>query len=84
MTLTGQQWRQRRDWNTICATSSGRRKYNEQRRREAGERQNVVLDLLARYGFDRWGVCARIARELSISRATVCRDRQRLFRGMLG
>jgi len=84
MTWTKEQWRQRRDWNTICATSAGRRKYNLERRKWAAERQTVVFELLVQYGFDRWGVCARIARELSISRATVCRDRQQLFRSMLG
>jgi hypothetical protein len=36
------------------------------------------------YGFDRWGVCSRIAREIGLSRSSVCRYRKRIFKGLLG
>jgi hypothetical protein len=43
-----------------------------------------VFPLLVRYGFDTWGVCARISKEIGVSRATACRHRQRIVRAMLG
>jgi hypothetical protein len=84
MTLTKAQWSARRGWDSVCRTSSGRRLYNEQRRRDANERRDVVWELLLKYGLWEWGVCARISRELEISRATVCRDRQHILRSMRG
>jgi predicted DNA-binding transcriptional regulator YafY len=35
---------------------------------------------MLKYGLWEWGTLSRIARELSVSRATVCRDRQALER----
>ena len=84
MTLTGQQWRTRGDWNTTCATAAGRRKYNQERKKWACERQDVVWSLLLKYGLWNWGSCSRIARELSVSRATICRDRRSIIRQTLG
>jgi hypothetical protein len=83
--MTREQWRQRTDWNTVCARAAGRRKYNEQRRHFAGQVcDELVLPMLLEYGFDRWGVCAKVGRELGLSRATVCRMRQRILKAMLG
>ncbi len=84
MTLTRTQWRTYTDWPSVCRRAAGRRKYNEERQRYAGARADLVCKLLLEYGVDCWGVCARIARELSVSRATVCRDRQRLVRSLMG
>jgi hypothetical protein len=84
MTLTRTQWRRRTDWNTICATSAGRRKYNQERQRWANERQDVVFELLLAYGLWEWGVCSRIARELGCHRSTIMRDRRAILRSMLG
>lgn len=85
MTLTRQQWGQRRDWNTICATAAGRRKINEARRRFADQVcDELVWPRLMKYGYDKWGTCSRIAREIGVHRSTVCRYRQRIFRELLG
>jgi hypothetical protein len=84
MTLTRQQWTQRRSWDSVCATAAARRKYNEARRRFAAQVcDELVWPRLVKYGFDRWGVCSRIAREIGVHRSTVCRYRQWIFRGML-
>jgi hypothetical protein len=83
--MTREQWRQPTDWNTVCARAAGRKKYNEQQRRFVGQVcDELVLPRLLEYGFSSWGVCARIAREIGVSRATVCRYRQRLVKAMLG
>jgi hypothetical protein len=83
--MTRAQWKQRTDWNTVCARAAGRKKYNEQRARYVGQVcDELVWPLLIRYGFETWGVCARVAREIGVSRATACRYRQRIVRAMLG
>jgi hypothetical protein len=83
--MTRQQWRQRTSWDEVCARQAGRRKYNESRRRYVGQVcDEVILPLLLKYGFDRWGTLTRVAEELGISKATTCRYRQRIVRGMLG
>jgi hypothetical protein len=82
MTLSRQEWSARRGWDSVCRTSSGRRLYNEQRRKYANERRDVVWELLLQYGLWDWGVCARISRVLSVSRATICRDRRAILRSL--
>jgi len=47
-------------------------------------RRAQVARLLREYGLVDHGVCARIARELGVSRATICRDRQALMRDSRG
>jgi hypothetical protein len=84
MTLTRTEWRQRGEWNTICATSAGRRKYNQERKRWANERRDLVWELLLKYGLWEWGTLSRIARELQVHRSTVCRDRKNIVRDLLG
>jgi DNA invertase Pin-like site-specific DNA recombinase len=58
-------------------------RYNQERRQAAGERQELVFELLLQYGFDNWGTLARIARELGVNRSTILRDKQRILRSML-
>jgi hypothetical protein len=83
--MTRQEWGRRTSWEEVCRRAAGRRKWNEQRRRFVGQVcDELVLPLLLGYGFDSWGVCARIAREIGVSRATVCRYRQKILRSMLG
>jgi hypothetical protein len=57
----------------VFKRAGGRRRYNLQRQRAAEARRDQVERLLDLYGRRR-GVQARIARELQVSRATVCRD----------
>jgi hypothetical protein len=83
--MTRQEWSRRTDWNTVCARAAARRKYNEARRHFAGRRRDeLVLPLLLQYGFDDWGTCARIARELGCHRSTIVRDRRAILKTMLG
>jgi hypothetical protein len=84
MTLTRTQWRARTDWNSVCARAVGRKRYNEERKRWAGERQDEVFKLLLAYGWNRWGVVKRIAGELGVHKSTITRDRQQIERAMLG
>ena len=44
----------------------------------------MVWPRLMKYGYDRWGVCARITREIGVSRVSVCRYRQKIIRDLLG
>lgn len=66
-------WAWATDWDTVCRRAAGRRHYNSWRGFVAEYRRLKVCELLARYGF-RHGVQARMARELRVSEATVCRD----------
>jgi hypothetical protein len=82
--MTRQEWHQPTDWNVVCARAAGRRKYNERRRLFAAQVcDELVWPLLLKYGFDSWGVCARIGREIGVSRATVCRYRQRILKALV-
>lgn len=53
--------------------AGGRRGYNARRALMATMRRHQVAQLLKTYGF-RPGVQARIARELGVDQATICRD----------
>jgi IS30 family transposase len=46
--------------------------------------RDLVWELLLAYGFDAWGTCARIARELGCHRSTITRDCRAILRGMWG
>jgi hypothetical protein len=82
--MTRQQWHARTDRQTVCRRQAGRRKYNERRRRFAGQVcDELVFPLLLEYGFDHWGVCARVGRELGLSRSTICRYRQRILKALV-
>jgi hypothetical protein len=60
--------------------AGARAHYNSIRRIQAAQRRRKVLALLGRYGWRKWGAVSRIARELGVDRATICRDRQWLTR----
>jgi hypothetical protein len=47
------------------------------------EREELVWPRLLKYGFDRGGVCARIAREIGVSRATACRYRKHILKALV-
>jgi DNA invertase Pin-like site-specific DNA recombinase len=84
MTWTREQWRTRTDWNTVCARAAARKKWNEERRRFAGQRRDEeVWPLLLRYGIFEWGTLSRIARELGCHRSTILRDKQALLRSLV-
>ena len=81
------------DWRLPVVTdgahrrAGGRRRYNAHRRRSAELRRERVLALMAmtapRFMTER-GWQARTARELGVSRATVCRDVDALLAEMFG
>jgi DNA invertase Pin-like site-specific DNA recombinase len=64
----------------VCRRASGRRHYNAVRRFRAVFRRLQVVRLLGAYGLTRRGSQAKIARELGVSRSTVCRDMAFLWR----
>lgn len=66
-------WSERKSFDVVCRRASGRRHYNTMRKFQAAWRQNQVINLLSKWGFDH-GVQARIARELNVSEATISRD----------
>ncbi len=65
------------DWQAVCRRAGGRRAYNSRRRFQLLLRLRQVVTLLDQYGMER-GYQARIAEELDVSPATVCRDIARL------
>src|SRR5262249_4017841 len=66
-------WSKPTAWSDVCRRASGRRRFNAQRQRDARKRRDEVARLLAEWGTGRGGQ-ARIARELKVSEATICRD----------
>jgi hypothetical protein len=82
MSISRANWRTPTDWATVCARSSGRRKWNAARQQAARARQDQVFKLLLSYGWGNFGVCAKIAREMHVHRCTIVRDRQTLLREM--
>jgi hypothetical protein len=85
MTVSGHDWRHPGSYQEARARLIGRQRLNAARRYYVGQVcDDLVLPRLLAYGFDSWGVCARIAREIGVSRASVCRYRQRIVRAMLG
>lgn len=67
-------WSKGADGSTVARRAAGRRAYNAHRQWAVRVRRLQVLDLVGRYGRTTRGVQARIAHELGVSRATVCRD----------
>ena len=69
-----------KDWNKPTTSdeayrrASGRRHYNAVRKLRASFRRTQVVRLLRVYGLLDWGVQSRIAEQLGVSRATICRD----------
>lgn len=71
-------WSTPTTYDEVCRRAGGRRRYNAVRQFLAILRRKRVLDLLRRYGVRR-GVQTRIARELGVNRATICRDLKALL-----
>lgn len=63
---------------SAACRAGGRRHYNAVRQRRAALRRVRVAELLVRATAFKRGVQTTIARELNVSRATVCRDIRRL------
>jgi hypothetical protein len=69
----GKPWGSPTTWDEVQRRAAGRRRYHALRRLWRELRRGEVVKLLARYGYSH-GVQARIARELGVSEATICRD----------
>jgi hypothetical protein len=69
----GKTWASPASWDEVCRRAAGRRRYHAVRRVRRELRRKQVLELLVRHGHGH-GVQARIARELGVSQATICRD----------
>src|SRR4051794_27592031 len=70
--------------DVVHRRAGGRRGYNARRSFQRLLRRRRVFELLVeRFGveglFGHHGACAAVARELGVSRATICRDRQYLL-----
>lgn len=61
-------------FDEVCRRAGGRRRYNAGRTHAANERRAGVAKLLVKYGRNKRGTRARIARELGVSEATISRD----------
>ena len=84
MVISAAAWHHPRNAEEGRARLIGRDQYNAWRRQAAGERREVVRELLLEYGWDRKGVLRVIAAQLNVTAATICRDRQRLEQSLLG
>ena len=70
-------WSDSTTFDEVCRRASGRRHYNSVRQFRALMRRREVLELMANLGDPlAWGSRARIARQLGVSRSTICRDFQ--------
>jgi hypothetical protein len=66
-------WSDRVSNEVASKRAGGRRRYHALRRDRATVRRSQVAQLVRAYGRQR-GAQARIARELQVSEATICRD----------
>ena len=89
----GKPWSATSSWDEVCRRASGRRHYNAVRSFRALSRRLRLAKLMlvkgglrerVKGGWTDQGVQARLARELGVSRSTVCRDvaflREQTFR----
>jgi hypothetical protein len=75
-------WSEQTSWEEVCRRAAGRRHYNSVRRFRALHRRCELVRLLSgKGGLTDRGTQARLARELGVSRSTVCRDMAVLLRG---
>jgi hypothetical protein len=76
------EWRQPVDDQAASKRAGGRRHYNRVRQLRAHLRLGRIVRLLVKLKATgtEWGVRSEIARRLGVSRATVCRDMQRITR----
>ena len=65
--------------------AAGRRRFNRWRQLLATQRLGLIVDILTRNGWTgrEWGIRAKIARELGVSRSTVARDMQHVERSLV-
>jgi hypothetical protein len=73
----GKPWGAPTSWDEVCRRAAGRARYHALRRFQRDLRRVEVMDKLVEYGLGP-GVQARIARELGVSNATICRDMKAL------
>jgi hypothetical protein len=74
-------WSEQTSWDEVCRRAAGRRHYNSVRRFRATYRRcELARLLLVKGGLTDRGTQARLARELGVSRSTICRDVARLLR----
>jgi predicted DNA-binding transcriptional regulator YafY len=74
-------WSEPTSWEEICRRAAGRRHYNSIRQFRAAYRRMQVARLLnVKGGLTERGHQARVARELGVSRSTICRDVRELLR----
>jgi hypothetical protein len=74
-------WSEQAEWDEVCRRAAGRRHYNRMRRFRAAYRRYRLAQLLSvKGGMTERGTQARLARELGVSRATICRDVAYLLR----
>jgi hypothetical protein len=68
-------WSEPTAWDEVCRRAAGRRHYNSVRRFRATMRRGEVARLLrVQGGLTARGTQATLARQLGVSRSTVCRD----------
>jgi hypothetical protein len=68
-------WSAHTDWESVCRRAAGRRAYNAHRSLSALLRRCQVVRLLCvKGGLTKHGTQARLARQLGVSRSTICRD----------
>jgi hypothetical protein len=76
----------RKEWDQAARLAAGRERYNRLRQFRALFRRTRVARLIGVPGnsFIDHGAQARIARELGVSRSTICRDMAYLLRSIRG
>ena len=68
-------WSAGTSWDEISKRAAGRRRYNAVRQFRAADRRAAVARLLFVQGaLTEHGTQARLARQLGVSRSTICRD----------
>ena len=79
--MSNNNWSRPTDWDTVCRRNAGRRHYNAVRQFLRLRRRGQLVALLNQHHLllCHRGTQARLARELGVSRTTVCRDVQFLL-----
>lgn len=73
--MDAEDWSEPMDFSSVCHRAGGRRRYNAWRSRRQAWRRAEVARLLKDNGeWFRHGLQAELARELKVSRSTICRD----------
>jgi hypothetical protein len=77
-------WTAKTSDSEAARRAGGRRWYNHMRQAQATRRFGRIIDIMARnrWAGHEWGIRAKIARELGVSRATIARDLQHLRRAL--